>query len=142
MTMTVLGRGIVGFLGGIFLVLCQGCVGHVHMKDYAGRWVLKRSGQDLIVLNMHARHRHLYGTITQPARFKEQGWGQILDISKARKTRPVSGTAGRWMVMLKLGTGKDVDRVHAELLPNKQKLAIAWFPPEYVTELVFHKEKP
>lgn len=115
---------------------------HVRMKDYAGRWVLRQSGRHVIVLNMRARHRHLYGTVMHPARFTERDDGHLIDISKTRKTRPVVGKAGKWIVTLRLGTGKDVDRVRAELFQQKQELLVAWFPPQYVTELVFHKESP
>lgn len=71
---------------------------HARMKDYAGRWVLRQSGRDVIVLNMRAHHVHSYGTVMHPARFTERDGGHLIDISKTRKIRPV------------VGKGRKVDR--------------------------------
>lgn len=108
------------------LLPITGCRHNGNLQPYVGQWVLKSSGQNLMVLRTTEVRRHLRGTLTRPKRFTEQADGTFSHIRLPIETLPVRNSSlknGR--LLMTIGKKRNYD-VFSTRLADSQHLLARW----------------
>ncbi len=106
-------------------LLLGGCMHHGRLQPYAGQWVLKSSGKNIMALNTKVQRGKIVGTLVSPQYFEEHANGEFEGISLPIMTKPVTG---RWKgdtVELTVGRKPDWDKMPMTL-PDKNHALLGW----------------
>lgn len=90
---------------------------HTQLQAYAGRWVLKSSGKNMMLLETTVNGRKIKGTITMPRHHTEDWLGEFTGISLPIVTEPIIGGWKGNAVEITMGSKPDRDRMHM-ILPD------------------------
>lgn len=103
----------------------SGCVRQARLKPYAGQWVLRSSGKDMMVLNTSVQGGRIAGTLTAPEHFTENNDSSFDGMSLQVETRPVTGRWKKGLVELTVGKRPDQDKMPMTL-PDKDHALLDW----------------
>ena len=102
-----------------------GCT-NPQLQDYAGNWLLKSHGKDMMLLTIRAHGHTLTGTLAGPKQVGEDSEGEFFGIFLPIKTRPLTGKAQDNAVEIVVGRKPDIDRTTIRL-SDRNHLSISWF---------------
>lgn len=108
------------------LLLC-GCVGDARLSAYAGRWVVKSHGKNMMLLTLAVHHGKLFGTLVMPKHQTEEGGlGEFFGISLPIVNLPV---VGKWKHnSVELTVGRKPDRNWPSMkLPDNNHAEVNWY---------------
>jgi len=108
-----------------FGVSPRGCA-NPQLQAYAGRWLLKSHGKNMMLLTIRAHGDTLSGTWVGPKKVGEDSAGEFTGIFLPIITRPLTGQAKGDAVEIVLGPKSDEDRVTMKLR-DKSHLQVAFF---------------
>lgn len=111
-------------LAAILSLSPRGCT-NPELQPYAGRWLLKSHGKNMMLLTIKAHRETLTGTLVLP-RGTENSLGEFIGITLPIHTRPVTGRSVGNTVELTLGPKSDQDRTLAKLA-DRDHLLIAFY---------------
>jgi len=98
---------------------------HARLQPYAGQWVLKSSGKNMMALDTKVQRGKIVGTIVGPQHFMEEANGHFEGISLPIAIKPVTG---RWkgnIVELTIGRKPGWDKMPMTL-PDKNHALLGW----------------
>jgi hypothetical protein len=107
------------------LLVCfalTGCLHRNNFQSYAGTWVLKSSGENLMVLTTKVHHTKLRGTLEQPKHHTEDWNGSFSGVSLPLVSLPVIGKCSATGVRARLISGHDSDTVTMTLTDHDHLL--------------------
>lgn len=102
----------------VFASVCLSGCAHRIPQQYAGRWILRESGSNLMVLQTEVHGSHLRGELLQPSHFTEQADGTFVDVSMPVISRPFSGRRHGTVVAIQIGEAANPDHVSMSLLDS------------------------
>jgi hypothetical protein len=92
-------------------------VRQARLKPYAGQWVLRSAGKEMMVLNTSVQGGRITGTLAAPKHSTENNDGSFDGVKLPVETRPVTGRWTRGSVELMVGKEPDRDRMPMTFLP-------------------------
>ncbi|MGH9728096.1 MAG: DUF6624 domain-containing protein [Candidatus Acidiferrales bacterium] len=98
-----------------------GCAPYAGLHSYAGRWVLRSSGKNTMLLTTHVQGRGIKGTLFMPKHATEN-WLGFQGVSLPMETLPVTGKWKKGKLRLVLGFKGDRDRMTMRLTDNDHAL--------------------
>jgi hypothetical protein len=99
---------------------------HSRLHPYAGEWLMKYSGKNMMLLTLKMKRRRLTGTLTQPQHFSEDWNGDFIAISLPIIAIPAVGTWNGNHAELTTGSKADKDR-STMTLTDQDHLLIGFF---------------
>lgn len=108
------------------VAVCLMNSGCASLRPYAGQWVMKSDGRNLLVLRTNVKHRSLVGEITTPIHFEEDAAGVFHGVSKPIQTFVITGEREANGVRLAVEENGEREVVHARLA-DKNLLFLARF---------------
>ncbi len=110
-----------------------GCLRNARLQPFAGQWVLKQSGANLMVIRTHVSRRKLTGILIAPSYLDEKGDGRLYELKPPLKQKPVrSRKLKNKSLELLVGERTDYDVIPMTLTdPNHAQLhwAKGYVPP-------------
>lgn len=120
-----------------FSVPLCGCLHQARLKPYAGQWILRSDGQNLMVMQTRFHRGKITGTITSPKNFTEEADGSFSDVKPPISTRTVIGKMVNRKPIFLIGEEGDRDRLPARMSGNDE-LFLLWASGQ-VPEWHFHR---
>src|SRR4051812_5220991 len=98
-------------------IVLTSCISRIYvqrrstLQPYAGQWLLKYSGKNMMLLSLKVHHGQLAGTLTLPEHLTEDWNGNFIGVSLPIITRPAIGRWNHNHVELTLGSIPDQDKM-------------------------------
>jgi hypothetical protein len=106
-----------GLVALVFSGVLSGCMHRAQLQAYAGRWVLKSSGKNMMLLETTVHGKKIKGTMTMPQHHTEDWLGEFTGISLPIETLPITGGWKGNAVQITMGSKPDRDKMHM-ILPD------------------------
>ena len=119
-------RKVLPCLTSVAAVSFMGCAHRIPV-GYAGQFVLKSSGKNMMLLDTAVHGHRLTGTLTTPKYFTEGADGEFSGISLPVTTSPVTGKWKHGQVQLLVGSAPDLDQ-KTMTLSGPNRIALSFFP--------------